>query len=232
MGLVVVTRVSSALAYDPPLAAPPASAATEGAPGSAVAPVVDQAAPPPVAAPPAPPVPTAAPVKAQDPEHSVAITISPFHLFLPVVEIMGEVKLIPKVSGALILGAGSLKVPGTTGIPDSRARAYEAGLQLVFYPLGDFEHGMQLGAEALFVDAKGSVKPTNGSAEIAYGGSGLSTGAFLGYKVISKIGFTFNAQLGAAYTSVIAEASQKTVTVSAAQSGVNVLLNLNAGWAF
>lgn len=210
-------------AYDPTEPAPPAD-------GSAAAPANTQTATGVATNTPTPaPAPT---VKPPPPEHSVAITISPVHLIFPVVEIMGEVKLLPNLSASLILGAGSLTIPATTGIPQSKARAYEAGAQFVFYPVGDFEHGMQLGAEGLFAYVDGAVKPTNGGADIVYGGKALSTGAFLGYKVSAGIGFTFVAQLGAAYTSVLAEAAQSTIQVSATKSGISPLLNLNVGWAF
>ena len=68
-----------------------------------------------------------------------------------------------------------------------------AGMQWNYYLLGDFEEGMQIGAQTL-------IKFTSRDAAhyIYYrNGTGLEIVPYLGYKVIVGPGITFNAQAGA-----------------------------------
>lgn len=175
---------------------------------------------PPGDPPPAPPgwTPVApAAYQAPTPPHRVfSLTISPLHFFLPVVELTAELRAHDKVGVALVGGAGKI----TDKTANISATAYEVGGQLRFYALGDFRHGMMVGAEALYAHLSDS--------NVSLTGQGLAVGPFLGYKVISDPGFTFDTQLGAQYMAVRA-----TDGVSAASDDqFIVLLNLNIGWSF
>ena len=85
---------------------------------------------------------------AEHPRRVFSLTISPIHLFLPVVELTGEARVHDKVGVALIAGAGKYSDPNVTGIS---ATVYEAGGQVRVYVIGDFRHGMQLGGELLYL---------------------------------------------------------------------------------
>lgn len=161
--------------------------------------------------------------------HDVAVTISPLHLILPVVELTGEFKVAPKVGLAAIAGFGSTsaKVIDASGDPASfDVSLYELGASARLYVLGDFDHGMQLGAEALYVHLSSDASDIKGTA------AGFGLGPFVGYKVSTDGGFTFDSQLGFQYIAASATAESDEDSASADDSGVVVLLNLNLGWAF
>lgn len=202
--------LNSALAQDPAADAPPVVTVEPTA--------VPPAAPPPapespIAAqdpvPPAPVPPPALPASGKAPyDKYVSITFSPIHLIYPIIELNGEFRIIDRASVAVILGGGN--VDGYT--------AFEFGAQGIGYPLGSFDHGLQLGGEILATRL--------GDDEV--NATGVSVGPFIGYKIAARFGLTFNAQLGAAY--YIATASSGNVSVNDEDFGA--LFNLNLGWSF
>lgn len=163
-----------------------------------------------------------APPQAQDVDvqHQVSITISPIHLSMPMVELTGEYRLTDKMGVALILGAGSIKSLGRS------YTALEAGAQYRYYVLGSFIHGLQLGAEILYLSLSGA------DAGIDAKGAGLAVGPFVGYKIATNIGFTFEVQGGAQYMAAGASATDGTNSASGKDSDIIPLLNLNVGWSF
>jgi hypothetical protein len=163
-----------------------------------------------------------------DDVHSVAITISPLHFFLPMAELTGEFSLSPRFGLALLAGYGSvtasrINLDGDT--EDVSISAYELGGSARFYPIGDFDQGMQLGAELLYLH----VSPDDDT-EYSGSGAGLGLGPFIGYKFTGREGFVFDAQLGFQVLAVQAEDSSG--SESSSDSGIIPLLNLNIGWAF
>ena len=163
----------------------------------------------------------ATPAVADDdgPIHDVSLTFSPVHLTLPIFELQGEFKITPKMSASLILGFGKVSDKDNT----IDATAFEVGAQYSYYLVGDFDHGMQLGAEALFVYLTDGDAAPGG----VFGG-GLSIGPYIGYKIAADFGLTFHAQLGAAYMAVAAQSDSST----ASDSKIAPLLNINLGWSF
>jgi hypothetical protein len=153
-----------------------------------------------------------------------AITLSPFHLALPVVHLTGEYRLSEQVGIAAILGAGQIK--GTaSGLYETAPTytAFEAGGKFHYYAVGNFRHGMQVGGEVLVVHVSGSEKGVSESA------TGLLVGPFLGYKYTAGFGLTVEAQLGLAREGIGASASTGDELT---KSGWAALLNLNVGWSF
>lgn len=133
-------------------------------------------------------------------ERPLAITISPFHLFLPMGEITAEYALTPKLGVAGILGFGQVSTEDAFG-QESSFSVFEVGASGRYYLIGDFRHGLQVGLEALYMKISGSV-------EDAFGvGEGLSIGPFVGHKYTASFGLTLELQGGAGYTLVGAEAS-------------------------
>jgi hypothetical protein len=149
-------------------------------------------------------------------EHAVALTLSPVHLMLPVVEVMGELRAHPKLGVAAIVGGGRV----------DDVSAYELGGQINYYLLGGFDHGMQLGVETMYLHAD---KTESG---IAAAANALAVGPYVGYKVAMEVGFTFNAQLGVQAAVLKAEATSGTSMAMAEDKEVFPLLNLNVGWSF
>jgi len=191
----------------PPVGYPPAGYPPPGAypPGQYPPPPMAYAPPPGWAPAPEPP----------HPRRVFSLTFSPIHLLFPVVELTGEARVHDKLGLALVAGAGKY-TDKDLGIS---AAVFEAGAQVRAYVVGDFRHGMQLGAEVLYLhlDAK----------EITTTGEGLAVGPFIGYKVMIDAGFTFDTQLG--FEHVSARASNGN---TATDNDWIPLLNLNIGWSF
>jgi hypothetical protein len=233
-------------------ATPPANAPAAAQPAPAPAPAPGQGGPPALAPSesgpqpqgPPPPVgyapqqaavgpgnyePPPPPKREPEPTRYVSLTLSPLHLFLPMFEPMLEVRITDLVGVSAIGGIGRVKVSAnTTDNPDlvnETLTVYEGGLQLSLYPLEDFE-SLVLGGEMLYVDVSGNVENIEGSA------SGLGVGPFVGYKAITRSGFTFLVQGGVEYVAVHAEATDGTVSDTSNDSNWILLLNLNLGWSF
>jgi hypothetical protein len=204
IGLIVIALLGSSRASaqtDQPPAAPPGYAPPGYPPPGVYAPPAWAPAPPPP----------------EHPRRVFSLTISPLHLFLPVVELTGEARVHDKVGVALIAGAGKYTDPDVSGIS---ATVYEAGGQVRVYIVGDFRHGMELGGELLYIHLNDD--------RIAISGEGLAVGPFLGYKIMIDAGFTFDAQLGFEHISARADGNGATAN----DRTFIPLLNLNVGWSF
>jgi opacity protein-like surface antigen len=167
--------------------------------------------------------------EAKPEDRSVYLSFSPLHLVMPIVEVTAEAKVHRKIGLAGILGYG--RVSQETAGQTYRFSAYEVGGQFVSYPIGHFDHGMQLGMEALYVHVNLDEGP-NQRLDVTGIGNGLAVGPFIGYKLATQFGFSFNVQAGAQYMAVVANASADGTNASEADSRVIPLLNLNLGWSF
>ncbi len=164
--------------------------------------------------------------KAPTAPRSFSLTISPLHLVLPIVELTGEVRLSDKMGVAGILGAGTLKSDSTFSSEESKFSAFELGAQFRYYAFGTFRHGMQLGVEAVYLRISGNIGSASGRSE------GLAFGPFVGYKIITSAGFTFDGQLGVQRMGIASQAHDSTSSASGSDSSYLPLLNLNVGWSF
>ncbi len=172
---------------------------------------------------------SATPALADDGEptkrHAASLTFSPIHLLFPVVEIQGEFAVTPRVGVAVIGGIGQVTLETSSG--DSTLTAYEVGAKFVGYVLGDFEEGMQVGLEVLYVGIGGEAN--DGDETVSVLGEGLALSPLIGYKIIADIGFTFEAQAGPSLVFVSAEADNGD---SKTEVSILPMLNLNVGWSF
>lgn len=150
-----------------------------------------------------------------------AITISPVHLILPVVEATGEYRVSDRLGAALVLGYGE-------DVIFDDITLWEAGAQLRWYALGSFAHGMQLGAElmALYGYARDDGDGTRDTA------SGLTVGPFAGYKYTAGVGLTVEVQAGAQYVAVRDGDDMSDLDDEDDESSFGPLVNLNLGWSF
>jgi len=175
---------------------------------------------------------------AADVEHVASITFSPIHLVLPVVELTGELRLQHGLSVAAIAGVGSVTLEqrtmtstGFVTTDKQRFSVWELGGQFRWYPIGSFDHGMQLGVEFLYAHVSGTsvASPTTSGV-----GSGFAVGPFIGYKIATNIGFTFDAQLGVEWIGARATAKDSATgdANSTTSSAFIPLVNLNVGWSF
>jgi opacity protein-like surface antigen len=159
----------------------------------------------------------------RDEDHDFYLSFSPLHLLpSPIIEVTGEWRLRDRIGLAAIAGAGRVDVD-TAGEDDSVAM-YEVGGQFIGYALGDFDHGLQVGGEAVFlhVTTDGETETLTGSAQ------GLAVGPFVGYKLATDVGFSFNVQVGAQYVAARGEDDEG----ESYGSAVIPLVNANLGWSF
>lgn len=157
----------------------------------------------------------------------VSLTLSAIHLVLPVAEVTAEVRVLPRLGVAAIVGAGSVRIDSNDPSVDrDRATAYELGGQIVGYPIATFR-SLQVGAELLWLHL--SLEEEAGG-HVGATGQGLAVGPFLGYKVLTSSGFTFVAQGGAQFVAIRAETEDG--SQSDQDDRVIGLINLNVGWSF
>lgn len=129
-----------------------------------------------------------------------------------------------------------------SALPDERAKLWQAGAEVRFYPVGGFDHGMQLGFELLYVhgsaSAAGTLTPEAGAAAAASStvdasGDGFKIGTFVGYKLALPVGFTFGASAGIAYLSIKGLARDSAGTTHVADKKTALpLADVNVGWSF
>jgi len=158
---------------------------------------------------------------------TVSVTISPILLALPVMELTGEIRLADDAGIAGIVGFGSATTEKDPAGDTTTFDVFEGGGQLNYYLLGDFDDGMHVGGEVMYVKVSGGEGDVSGVAD------GLGAGPYIGYKTTMDIGFTFVAQLGAQYVMAAAEAEEEGTgdKAKASDSGWTGLLNLNVGWS-
>lgn len=145
-------------------------------------------------------------------------------------ELEAELAMAPHFGVGVIGGAGSMNTQTVDpSYPDQDFSVYELGGQVIGYPLREFS-SLQLGAEVMWVHV--STTTYQGQSVHANAG-GVAFGPFVGYKVLTDVGFTFVAQGGFQYAAVKASASDSDGNSARAETSDFVpLLNLNLGWSF
>lgn len=151
---------------------------------------------------------------------TVALTVSPFHMFVPMAELTAEFKLAPKFGVSLIGGVGVLRDETT----NDRITLLEGGASARYYVTGSFRTGIQLGAEAVYVHASTEMTTLDVKAR------GLAVSPFAGYKWTHHSGLTLEGQFGVSF--MAAKAESTTTTATASESRIGPMLNLNVGWSF
>lgn len=188
------------------------------------------------APPPAPPMMAPAPpppAQEEKPGRLASITFSPIHLIFPIVEISAEFAITPKIGVAGFAGFGTVPLTrklanGTTETVE-RLKAWEVGARFNYYVIGTFDHGMQLGAEVQYLKV---ARSEANSTQIAASAAGFGIGPYVGYKLITSVGFTFEGNLGVQYIAARGQATDGTNSATASEKRVIPLLNLNVGWSF
>ena len=173
------------------------------------------------------PVPQPA-VQEKKPGNKITVLFAPLRLIIPLVELTAEYRVADKLGVSITVGAGKRTIE--SGGSEASGTEIEGGAQVRYYLIGDFDHGMEAGVEALEEYVKFDEPLPAGVIAVAAGG--FTVGGFLGYKIATGVGFTFEAQLGARY--LIIEPSVQ----GASGASLEVtdkwlpLLHLNIGWSF
>ena len=185
-------------------------------------------APTPAVAPMPEPVPAPAPTPAPDAGHRITLMWAPIRLVVPLVELTGEYRVKDKLGVSLTVGFGNRTVESSSG-EEASGTEIEGGAQVRYYAIGDFNHGMEVGVEGLYEYVKFD-EPLPATI-LAVAAGGFTVGPFLGYKIATGVGFTFEAQFGARYLA-IEPTTQGTGTAVITESKWLPLLHLNIGWSF
>ncbi len=146
------------------------------------------------------------------------VGLVPFRFFTggdsEVVELLGEWRLTDKLGVAGLLGGGAAWGPGYA-LP-----VFGVGAQALYYPVGRFDHGMQLGLEAHDGPLLAGVGPTGRPLTE----NDLLLAPVVGYKLATAPGFTLDLQGGVGW--------QLLLGGTAVTTGLGVDLRLNVGWTF
>ena len=185
-------------------------------------------APAPTVVPMPEPVPAPAPPPPPDAGHRITLMWAPLRLVVPLVELTGEYRVKDKLGVSVTVGFGNRTVESSSG-EEASGTEIEGGAQVRYYAIGDFDHGMEVGVEGLYEYVKFD-EPLPATI-LAVSAGGFTVGPFLGYKIATGVGFTFEAQLGARYLA-IEPTTQGMGTATITESKWLPLLHLNIGWSF
>lgn len=166
-------------------------------------------------------------------QHRITVMWAPLRLLAPgVVEFTGEYRVRDKLGVSVELGAGRRTLERESpGAPDVPGTEIEAGAQVRYYLVGSFIHGMELGAEILYEYVKFDQPLPPGVIAVASGGGTI--GPFLGYKIATNVGFTFEIQAGARYVAILPEVmGNPSVGGLVVDSRWGPILHINVGWSF
>jgi hypothetical protein len=167
---------------------------------------------------------TATPALAQDspgvlrppepPLPRYALTFSPIYLAVPMGKVSAEVRVNNKVGVSALAGLGWLTF--TAPPVKTHLILYQVGAQGRYYVIGNFRHGVQLGAEVAYLH---DTSPFRNQYPLS--SDALSLAPFVGYKYTMRVGFTVETQLG--YDLLLASGT----------SGESVVLfDIRIGWSF
>ena len=154
---------------------------------------------------------------------------APILLAVGVAEFTAEYRVQRKLGVSVTLGAGKRTISTTMSSAEAKGTEIEGGAQIRYYAIGSFRHGMEVGVQALEEHVTFDEPLPAGIVGAAAGG--FTVGGFLGYKIATRVGFTFEAQLGARYL-VVDPAGVGAVGSIPAEDKWQPLLHLNVGWSF
>lgn len=186
--------------------------------------------------------------------HSLSLTFSAARVLASLYEVTAEVALGDNVGIALLGGLGGMDAEHPSYPYTVHLTGRELGAQARVYVLGDFDDGLMLGGEALWIWADAT--PTrvtdsvvvngvryNGTALLSGDGTLTGLGAFIGYKMTAKFGLTFDVKLGwqrllfkgtgsMAGEAVVNGQRERRTEHTSIRESLNVpLFNLNLGWS-
>jgi hypothetical protein len=200
------------------VATPAASLAPPGATPSPAPPAAEQ------------PAPTAA--SESGALHHVTASLSLVSAWFAVVEGRVEIRASKRFGVLVLAGAGTVTLSDN---PDplwpGKVAVQEFGGQLRLYPIGNYDTGLVVGAEALYMRV--SVREDEGLLYRA-SASGLGVGPFVGGKLTLAFGATALAQVGLLAMPVKGhvESLDGTRSANVKSSIVTPLADLGVGWSF
>jgi hypothetical protein len=133
------------------------------------------------------------------PKRNVGITFDPLSLLYPIFQMHVDVRLSDDFGIGVIGGYGKAKVDyiaiGNEAAPPPTP-LWQIGAKAMYYAQGDFEGGLHVGVEALYTHAKLEGRTALGTGSIGGLAAGLTVGPFIGWKLVTRAGFTFDSAIG------------------------------------
>lgn len=155
---------------------------------------------------------------------NVSLMVDGLSLLSDIVQLQGEFQINDNMSFGILLGAGN--VQGSSA--DSSYSLLLAGAQFNYYLLGDFEEGLQIGAQALYSSTNILANKTF----LYENGRVLSLTPYAGYKLVLASGLTMNAQIGVgASTPVFIPTGAGTDQNTVYKWHVSTRMHLSIGWS-
>jgi hypothetical protein len=195
-----------------------------------------QVGPAPVSGPAAPPVPGPGPQQGPRPadelDYRWTVMWAPLRALFGLAEFTGEYRFHERFGVSVMAGAGRRKVTSPAGFGTSIAvhgNELEGGIQARYYAVRRGGHALHFGAEFMYERIKFDEPLPPGIFAAAAGGGTL--GPFIGYKLVTRVGFTFEAQMGARYLVMDPRVTGEAALVQI-ESSWGPVLHLNVGWSF
>lgn len=160
--------------------------------------------------------------------HSHSITVAPLDLLVPVIRVQAEFRL------AMSHGVSALAAIG----PGGNHTAGGIGMQYAWYPIGDFERGMLLGAMFHYSTASATYGDVARWEPFSPASMGIGIAPVIGYKYSVRSGFTIHLTGGVGpmifRTHVPPSSSSSTsrMVVEEKETWTFVHLMLGLGWSF
>jgi len=161
-----------------------------------------------------------------------AVSLSPLHLTIGVVELQAEVTLTPVMSVAMIVGTGEIPPAWTEKfVPElsEDVSVTEYRVQFRYYYTGTSAGGAYFGLQGLHLELETQ------SQNVDVDGSGPGYGAFAGYKW-DWSGFVLDVHVGAVRMNMEGaaegEVGNTDVDAKGSKSFIMPTINANIGWGF
>jgi hypothetical protein len=183
-------------------------------------------------APPAPEQKEPAPPSKHEPSHRVTASLSLVSAWFAVVQASVEIRATNRFSVGALAGAGTITLSDD---PDpywpGKVAVQEFGGQLRLYPIGDYDTGLVLGAEALYMRVS---VPDDEGLPYRASISGLGAGPFVGGKLTLAFGATALAQVGLLVMTIKGhgESIDGARNANVKSGMVTPMADLGLGWSF
>lgn len=171
-------------------------------------------------------------VEEEEPKtRKVSVTLDPLSLLYPMYALHLEVAVAPEFSVGAFGAFGSPKVDtSATYTGSDRASTWQVGAKGIYYAQGNMDGGIQVGALAVYTHANldpGAALGTSGATGL---GAGFAAGPLLGWKFVTRGGFTIDSEIGIGIFVAKQKASDDTAPKD--DRAALLLANLLVGWTF
>jgi hypothetical protein len=124
------------------------------------------------------------------------------------------------------LGVSGLAGIGPLSVGPQAYPGFQLAARAQFYPVGSFAHGMPISAEFMFAWGSGTSDGNRVSVRT------INPGVSIGYKLETRIGFTFDIHLGARFVASRVGVRSGDIETAGYSNVAEPFFRLNAGYSF